>query len=139
MLRHTLLLAFRNFSRHRSSFLINLVGLSTGLACAMLIFLWIYDEYKVDAFFENRDRIYQVMEHQQYADEIMSTLSTPGLLAETLAEEVPEVEYAATVFWPSDFVLSVGDMNLRKRGRYVGKIFCIFSPFPYSMETLRTY
>ena len=130
MLRHILTVAIRNFSRHRSSFLINLIGLSTGLACAMLIFLWIYDEYQVDAFFENEDRLFQVMEHQQYADEIMSTLSTPGLLAESLAEEIPEIAYGATMFWGTTYTLSVGDLNLRKEGRYVGPDFLQIFSFP---------
>lgn len=103
----------------------------------MLIFLWIYDEYKVDAFFENKGRIFQVMEHQQYGDEVMSTLSTPGLLAETLAEEVPEIEYAATVFWPSGFVLSAGEVNLRKRGRYVGADFLHILSFPLPSLSVR--
>ena len=130
MLRHILTVAIRNFSRHRSSFLINLIGLSTGLACAMLIFLWIYDEYQVDAFFENEDRLFQVMEHQQYADEIMSTLSTPGLLAESLAEEIPEIAYGATMFWGTTYTLTVGDLNLRKEGRYVGPDFLQIFSFP---------
>src|SRR3712207_1514659 len=43
MIRHTLLLIFRTFKRFKSSFFINLTGLSNGLACAILIYLWIND------------------------------------------------------------------------------------------------
>ena len=74
--------------------------------------------------------MYQVLEHQQYADEIMTTRSTPGLLAQTLAEEVPEIEYGATLFWPSTFTLSVGDKNIRKTGRYAGSDFLHILSFP---------
>ena len=70
------------------------------------------------------------LEHQQYADEIMTTRSTPGLLAQTLAEEVPEIEYGATLFWPSTFTLSVGDKNIRKTGRYAGSDFLHILSFP---------
>lgn len=121
-------LAFRNTIRHKGTFFINLVGLATGLACALLIFLWVRDEMRMDGFHENSDRLFQVMEHQQYSDEIMTTTSTPGLLAQTLPDEVPEIEYAATIIWDNDYTLTVGDKNFKKKGRYVGKdFFNIFS------------
>ena len=50
MLRHVFLLAFRNFQRYKSTFVINLVGLSSGLACALLIYLWVHDELSVNTF-----------------------------------------------------------------------------------------
>jgi predicted permease len=75
-------------------------------------------------------RLYQVMEHQKYADELMTTSSTPGILAETLKEEMPEVEYAATTTWVNPFTLSVKDHNVKAEGYYVGAdYFNIFS-FP---------
>ena len=131
MIRHAMLLAFRNFMRHKSSFFINLIGLSTGLAGALLIFLWVQDEMSMDKFFDNNDRLFQVMEHQQYAEGIMTTLSTPGVLAETLAEEIPEIQYAATVMWNDDFTLSVGEKSLKKEGNSVGTDF--FQIFSYDL------
>jgi putative ABC transport system permease protein len=107
MLKHSLILIYRNILRSKGFFLINLVGLTTGLACTLLIYLWVNDEIKKDGFHTNDDRIFQVMEHQQYADEIMTTSSTPGLLAETLKEEYPEIEYAATITWINSFTLSI--------------------------------
>jgi predicted permease len=128
MLKHHLLLAFRNFLRYKSSFLINLVGLSTGLACVLLIYLWVDDELHMDKFHEKDASLYQAMEHQKYAEEIMTTTSTPGILAEALAEEIPEIEYAATATWVSDFTLSIGEKNVGAKGYYVGKdYFNIFS------------
>ena len=56
MLRHSLLLALRNIKKYISSFLINMIGLSTGLCCVLLIFLWVNDELKVDKFHEKDDR-----------------------------------------------------------------------------------
>jgi putative ABC transport system permease protein len=78
MLKHNIILIYRNFLRAKGFFLINLVGLSTGLACTLLIYLWVLDEVNRDKFHEKDAQLYQVMEHQQYADEIMTTSSTPG-------------------------------------------------------------
>jgi putative ABC transport system permease protein len=56
MLRHQLKLAFQSLRKSRSAFLINLIGLSTGLACALLIYIWIMDELRMDRFHEKDDR-----------------------------------------------------------------------------------
>jgi putative ABC transport system permease protein len=128
MIRHSLLIIYRNFVRAKSYFLINLVGLSAGLACTLLIYLWVRDELNMNKFHEKDARLYQVMEHQKYADEIMTTTSTPGILAETLKEVMPEVEYAATTTWVNPFTLSVKDHNVKAEGYYVGPdYFNIFS------------
>src|SRR6188768_96364 len=131
MIHHYLLLLYRNFLRAKSYFLINLIGLSTGLACTLLIYLWVTDELRTDKFHEKDSRLYQVMEHQQYATNIMTTSSTPGVLAETLKAEVPEVEYAATTTWINPFTLSVGENSVKGDGFYVGKDF--FHIFSYSL------
>lgn len=123
VLRHNLTLAIRNLRRHKSSFIINLVGLSTGLSCALIIFLWVNDERQVDTFHEKSERLFQVMEHQAYAEEIMTTNSTPGLLAETLKDEIPEIEHAATWTWPERYTLSFQDRNIGATGYYAGADF----------------
>ncbi len=131
MLRHNLLLAFRSFKRFKSSFFINLIGLTAGLACTLLIYLWVMDELQMDQFHAKSDRLYRVMEHQQYADHIMTTWSTPGLLAETLKEDFPEVEHAATTTWISSNTLSIGEHNVKSKGFYVGSDF--FNIFSYNL------
>lgn len=131
MFKHNLILAIRNFKRFKSSFFINLVGLSTGLACTMFIYLWVTDEMNTDKYHANDERLFQVMEHQQYADNVMTTWSTPGLLAETLKEEFPDVEYAATTTWVNKMTLTHKDKNLKSDGWYVGSDF--FNIFSYKL------
>jgi hypothetical protein len=62
MIQHYLLISFRTFRRFKGSFFINLVGLSTGLACSLLICLWVQDEWQVDTFHEKNNRLFQVYE-----------------------------------------------------------------------------
>ncbi|MCK6617953.1 MAG: ABC transporter permease, partial [Cyclobacteriaceae bacterium] len=131
MIRHHLTLLYRNFLRSKGYFIINLSGLTAGLACTLLIYLWVHDELRIDKFHLKEDRLFQVMEHQQYADHIMTTTSTPGLLAETLKEEMPEVEYAATLTWVNTYTLSVGETNIKADGLHVGPDF--FNIFSYPL------
>ena len=131
MFKHNLILAIRNFKRYKSSFLINLIGLTSGLACTLFIYLWVNDELNVDKFHEKESQLYQVMEHHQYAEDIMTTTSTPGLLANELKENFPEVEYAATTSWIGDYTLSLGDKNVQADGLHVGKEY--FNIFSYNL------
>ncbi len=128
MFKLNLLLTLRSFWRFKTTFFINLIGLATGLSCVLLIYLWVADELKVDQFHENDSRLYQVMEHQQYAKELLTTTSTPGVLAEALKTEIPEIEYAATTTWINSEQFSIDDHSVRAEGFYVGEdYFNIFS------------
>jgi len=94
MLRQNLLLALRNFRKHRSTFLINLFGLSSGLACAALIFMWVNDELGIDKFHEHEARLYQVLEESKNAEGTWVGEYSSGLLGETLQKELPEIASA---------------------------------------------
>jgi len=132
MLRHILLISFRNFKKYKNSFFINLIGLSSGLACSLLIYLWVADELAMDKFHELDAQIFQVMEHQQYSGEIMTTSSTPGLLGETLMEEIPEIEFGATTSWVGKQTLSIDDHSIKAEGFHVGEHF--FKIFSYELS-----
>lgn len=131
MLKHNILLFFRNIKRQKSSFLINVIGLSSGLACALLIALWVNDELGVDKFYKDHDRIYQVIEHLNFNTGTQTIIETSGPMAELLAEKMPEVEYATSTIQPDWFgmhVLSVGENSLKAVGQLVSEdYFNIFS------------
>jgi len=135
MFKYNLLLIIRNIKRNKSSFFINLIGLSAGLACALLIYLWVNDELHVDKFHEKDGQIYQVMQNAGKADQITTIEPTPGNLAKSMDEEMPEVEYAVSVIPASWFdkkgILSVGDMNIKADGEFAGKDF--FHIFSYKL------
>lgn len=130
MLKHTLLLAYRSFRRYKSTFFINLIGLSTGLACTLLIYLWVSDELSFDKFHEKNARLFQVMLNADFSDDIATFENTPGILAETLAKEIPEVEHAVTAQPESSGkkTLSYEEAHLKADVLYASKdYFKIFS------------
>ncbi|MGK7394524.1 MAG: ABC transporter permease [Candidatus Cyclobacteriaceae bacterium M3_2C_046] len=130
MLKHHLTLFIRNIKRSRIYFLINLVGLGTGLACSLLIYLWVDDELQINRFHQNDARLFQVMEHQPYTDYIMTTTSTPGILAPELEKEIPEIELATTLTWINTYTLTSGqDHNVKADGYHVSPNF--FQTFSY--------
>ena len=61
MLKNYLKIAIRNLFRHKAFSFINIVGLAVGMACTVLILLWVQDELSYDKFFKNADNIYLVL------------------------------------------------------------------------------
>jgi len=134
MLRHILLTIYRHFRRFRSTFLINLIGLSAGLTCTWLIYLWVNDEWQTDRFHQKDGRLFQVMQHQSHSEGTVTTQETPSLLAERLKSVFPEVEYAIVSTPPNWFektALSANDQLMKARGIFVGKEF--FNVFSYRL------
>ena len=64
MFKTNLKIAWRNLLKDKQFTLLNILGLSAGLACALLIFLWVNDELSFDKCFANNDLVYEVMEHR---------------------------------------------------------------------------
>ncbi|MBX3238542.1 MAG: ABC transporter permease [Chitinophagaceae bacterium] len=107
--------------------------MSTGLACTLLIYLWVSDEMGVDKFHEKDSQIFQVLSKFKNPGNIKVGNSTPYPLAKALAEEMPEVEYAVPVrTWTVEQgIVSVGDKLIRASEQYVGKDY--FDVFSYQL------
>ena len=132
MFRHNLLITYRNFLRYKSSFFINLFGLSTGLAAVLLIYLWVHDELSFDKFHKNNDRLYQVMRNLAEGPGVIHTFDgNSDLLAPALGEEMAEIEFVVPVSRPFPHgILSSGERSLKATGKFVGKDFFKVFSFP---------
>jgi len=86
MLHHNFRIIFRNFKRYKTSFFINLIGLSSGMAFAILILLWAQNEISYDHFNAFADRIYRIT--SEIRGERVSLTCYP--LADAIKTEIPE-------------------------------------------------
>lgn len=134
MYTHHIKLSYRNFTRHKGSFLINLIGLTVGIASAFLIFLWTDSERNVDQFHPLEDQLYQVYLNHEEDGGLRTGPDTQILLAETLKEKVPEVEVALpdtpADWFEGSFGLSSGEEVISSRGKFSGKSFFTLFNFP---------
>lgn len=131
MIKNYFKIAWRNLVKDKQFTLLNMIGLSAGIACTLLIYLWVHDEVSYDKFFENDGQVYQVMEHRKNSGSQDLTDESCGMVSEVLKVQNPEVLYATAVApadWYQKFTLSVADKNIKASGQYVGKdYFNIFS------------
>ena len=133
MIKHNLLISYRGFLRDKTTFLINLIGLSTGLACVLLIYLWVNDEMSMDKFHENDSQLYQVMTNYHGEHGIETWEHTPLPLAKAMIAEMPEVESATLLnqqFDPEGNI-SRGDTSFRSNRVFSDKRF--FEIFSYNL------
>lgn len=107
MYRNYLKIAWRNLTQHKSYALINLTGLAVGMACCILIGLYVQEELSFDEFHEDADRIAVVGSNSSFFGRM---LATPYPLATALSEEIPQVEMATRTN-------STGSLNLSVNGQ----------------------
>lgn len=134
MLKNYLTIAWRHLLKNRQFTILNIVGLSTGLACTLLIALWVQDEWSVDRFHENDQQLFQVMEHRTNSGGINTSAETPPLLDEFLTASMPEVKQATTTTPPRWFprvALTAGKDNIHGAGLFAGKDY--FQVFTYPL------
>lgn len=114
MLQHYLKVALRNMFKHKGYSMINLAGLTIGLAICFILFLWINDEHSYDRFHDRAEQIYRSSWEARFGDNEWKTPFVPVPLAETMVREFPEVEHA-TQMYPGNMSLQLGDDYVREK------------------------
>jgi putative ABC transport system permease protein len=115
MLYYNLKLALRNLFRHKTFSLINIIGLSLGLASCIMIGLYAFNELSFDKFNNHHSQIYRINKvtnekgKEGYKDAI-----TPGALADELPKQIPEVA-SATRFrpWFTEMLVSYDSIHIK--------------------------
>ncbi|MVM35629.1 FtsX-like permease family protein [Spirosoma sp. HMF4905] len=131
MIRNYIKIAWRTITHNKAFSSINILGLALGMGCALLIGLWVQDEYSVDSFHVNRDRLYSVYERVFSEGKVQAGHWTPGLLADELKRNVPEVNYAASFGWRVKETFKVGEKIVSMEGASAGVDF--FKMFSYPL------
>ena len=123
MIKNYFKIAWRNLLQNKTFSLINIFGLALGMTCSILIMLWLKDELKRDRFHVNDQRLYRVMENQYYSGDISTFASSPGILAENIVKDIPEIVMASQMLWEEEPLFTVNDKFDKEKGRYVQKDF----------------
>jgi ABC-type antimicrobial peptide transport system permease subunit len=119
MLQNYLKVAWRNVLKSKVSSFINISGLAAGMAIAMLIGLWIWDELSFNKSFKNYDRIAQVLTNSSYNGGIGTDYNTAPPYGDELRNSFgTDFKHVLMTSRPFPMVLSSGEKNLMKTGYY---------------------
>ncbi|MEM8891447.1 MAG: FtsX-like permease family protein [Bacteroidota bacterium] len=132
MFKHNLIISYRNFLRSKTTFFIHLIGLSTGLASAFLIYLWVQDEIGMDKFHEHDEQLYQVMREARILGEAQLVEWAPGPLVEAIKTEIPGIKYATSYKTHPALLggIGVGDQHIRAVPLYADQSYLEVFSFP---------
>jgi putative ABC transport system permease protein len=113
MFYNYLKVALRNIARHKGYSFINIAGLAIGMACCILIMLWVQDELSFDRFHDNADRLYRVTESWHYEDMTLYSAETPVPLADAIKDGVPEVVHTTRFNIEGPQLIKYGDKKFQ--------------------------
>ncbi len=135
MLKNYVLVTVRNLLRNSTYSFINIAGLAIGIACSLLILLWVYDELSFNRFIPKADRLYQVYVNATFDGRVNTWNSLPLPTYEGLKPEHAKLVNTCATNWGGDHLLTVVGKNgdetrVRKRGYYASEEFLTMFEYP---------
>jgi len=132
MVKNYIKIAFRNLIRYKGYSFINITGLAVGMACTILIAVYVYNELSFDRFHEKADRIYRVGPQFGPSVDDRGAYTAPPM-AEAFLNDFPEVLHAVRLnLWQRDYIVRYGDKTFIEKGIIMAdsSIFSVFTiPF----------
>lgn len=114
MFKNYLKIALRSLSKNKAYTVINVLGLSFGLSCCIMILFHVQDETSYDKFYGDQDNLYRVVLERKYPDHVSNYAIIPAGFSEVLAEEIPEIKQSTRL---------IGFPNFSNIVKYEDKIF----------------
>ena len=123
MIRNYFTIAIRNIKRYSAHSILNICGMSIGMAGAFLILLWVQSELSYDRFHKNADCLYRVLQNlYSEGGDVIQTALTPNALASALKEEYPEI-IRSTRYEGRAFPIKKADEYIIQVGAFVDRDF----------------
>lgn len=91
MFKNYMLEAFRNIKKNKEYSFVSILGLTIGIACFILVFMWIHEEIYFDMFHKNSHEIYRIVVKKTLTKNTIHSVGTPNPLGPTLKNEFPEI------------------------------------------------
>lgn len=131
MIRNYIKIALRNLRKNPVYSFINIFGLASGLACFILILIFVQHELSYDRFHKNSDQLYRVIQRRPDSKGADHWAATSPALASTLKKELSEVTSATSVFPTFNPLISLGDKRFTEEGILADTNFLKIFTFPF--------
>jgi putative ABC transport system permease protein len=129
MIKSYIKTAWRNITRNKLTGFINVSGLAIGLSCSLLIWLWVSDELSYNRFLPGVKNIYEVHVNAPFNGDTVTMTACPGPMANTIQDNIPQIEYATKLTFARDVLFTAGNKTLKEKGTYATEGF--FKVFPF--------
>ncbi|HET6766235.1 MAG TPA: ABC transporter permease, partial [Chitinophagaceae bacterium] len=123
MIKNYFKIAWRNLFRNKGFSATNLLGLTIGITCTILISLWVKDELTYDKFHANYSSIYQIYANRDFNNQVFTDQNMVLPLASTIRQQIPQIKNAVVTTHRQPHILTYGENKLKKEGYTVGEGF----------------
>ena len=123
MIKNYFKIAWRNLFRNKGFSATNLLGLTIGITCTILISLWVKDELTYDKFHTNYNSIYKLYANRNFNNQIFTDQNMVLPLAGTIEKSIPQIKHAVVTTHRQPHILKYGDIKLKKEGYTVSEHF----------------
>jgi ABC-type antimicrobial peptide transport system permease subunit len=123
MFKNHFKIAWRNLLRNKGFAFTNLLGLTIGITCTILIFLWVQDELTYNKFHANYNSIYKIKANRDFNNKVFTADNMVLPLAKTLKEKLPQIKNAVVTTHQESHILAYGEAKLKKQGYTVSDHF----------------
>lgn len=130
MLKNFILVTLRNLRRNTLYSIINISGLSIGIACSVLILLWVQDETSFDKFIPKVNKVHQVWVNAYFDNSVQSWNSVPLPTYMEMKEAHAKISNTVVTGWGGDRLLVNGDQRIMKHGYFASEEFLDVFEFP---------
>jgi putative ABC transport system permease protein len=132
MLKNYLITAWRGILKNPKISIINVAGLAIGMACAIILFLYVRSEFRYDTFYKNADRIYRVYTHLNLNGAESNSAKSSPPVADILRKDFPQVEAATLIGYESSYNVRY-DQKLFREHRIYTADSCYFKVFSHPL------
>ncbi len=118
MFKNYFKIAWRNLLKNKLHSFINITGLAAGMAVALLVGLWIWDEVSFDRYFRNHDRLVQVLCNQTDKGETYTDNSLAMPVGDALRSKYgQDLKYVSLASWENDYLVEAGDKKIDRKAK----------------------
>jgi predicted permease len=130
MFKNYFIVTVRNLIKNGFYSVINIAGLAIGIACSILILLWVIDELSFNKFHPKADRLYQVWARAHFDGKISSWTSVPLPTYEAMKTADSNIKQSLVMDWGDSHLLTTGESRIIKRGYWASEEFFEMFEFP---------
>ncbi len=132
MIKHHIKIAVKSAIKNKQSTFINIVGLAMGLACAILIYIWVGDELSIEKQHKNADQICQVYLKGTSGNNVSFQSTTPPLIPQKIKNSYPEILDFTRIYTINEVVLKHNE-RIFNETRGVAADQSVFDIFSYGI------
>ncbi len=134
MLKNYFKIAFRNIRRYKGYSFINIFGLAVGIACCLLIMIWVQNELSYDRFHEKGDRVYRLANELTLNGQARTGTGASAMMGPALTQSFPDVEQTVRIIPQNSTTVKYGEKEFREE-RILFADPSFFSLFSFPLTT----